>query len=376
MVAAAQLHRVAAAASREAGGVPVELLGDYLAIVVDAAATGRRLTAAELSACRDRGADAARAQVALRELVDLYLSATWRLWRLLPTSRSGGVRDLGEAVLRAADDAVASATDGYQQARRALVRHEITDRREFVDDLLSGRADVAGMVERAERHGLNLAGQHTVSVVVSRDPITDASPVIARLERALSTAQISALVASKEGRLVCVAADDTDRVTAALTRTVRSGAGTRIGIGRAYAGPAGVLRSYDEACNALEVAARLELPGPAARAADLLVYQVLGRDRAALVDLVRAVLEPLTRARDGAEPLLHTLDVYFASAAVAAEAARRLHLSVRAVTYRLARVRALTDHDADDPAQRYTLQTAVLGARLLDWPAEPLPDQT
>jgi DNA-binding PucR family transcriptional regulator len=87
------------------------------------------------------------------------------------------------------------------------------------------------------------------------------------------------------------------------------------------------------------------------------------------------VLDPLTRARDGAEPLLHTLDVYFASGAVAAEAARRLHLSVRAVTYRLARVRTLTDHDPDEPAQRYTLQTAVLGARLLGWPAEPLPEQ-
>ncbi len=57
---------------------------------------------------------------------------------------------------------------------------------------------------------------------------------------------------------------------------------------------------------------------------------------------------------------------------MAAEAARRLSLSVRALTYRLDRVRQLTGADPADPVQRYTLQTAVIGARLLDWPAKPL----
>jgi DNA-binding PucR family transcriptional regulator len=100
---------------------------------------------------------------------------------------------------------------------------------------------------------------------------------------------------------------------------------------------------------------------------------VIGRDRAALIDLVRAVLVPLTHARGGAVPLLRTLEVYFAAGANTAEAARRLHLSVRAVTYRLDRVRTLTAHNPDDSADRFTLQTAVLGARLLGWPAQALP---
>ena len=59
---------------------------------------------------------------------------------------------------------------------------------------------------------------------------------------------------------------------------------------------------------------------------------------------------------------------------IATEAAARLHLSVRAVTYRLARVAALTGHDPADPADRFTLQTAVAVARLLGWPQEPLPE--
>jgi DNA-binding PucR family transcriptional regulator len=57
---------------------------------------------------------------------------------------------------------------------------------------------------------------------------------------------------------------------------------------------------------------------------------------------------------------------------VAAEAARRLRLSVRAVTYRLERIHKLTGTDPADPVHRYTLQTAVIGARLLGWPDNQL----
>jgi DNA-binding PucR family transcriptional regulator len=74
------------------------------------------------------------------------------------------------------------------------------------------------------------------------------------------------------------------------------------------------------------------------------------------------------RSRGGAEPLLTTLDAYFAAGGVTTETARRLHLSVRAVTYRLGRIKALTGYDATDPAQRFTINAAVLGAKLLGWP--------
>ena len=146
----------------------------------------------------------------------------------------------------------------------------------------------------------------------------------------------------------------------------------RVAFGRAYPGPGGVRRSYDEAGDALDVAARLGMPDPVVDASDLLIYQVILRDRAAITDLVSALLTPLARARGGAGPLLATLAEYYASGGVAAEAARRLHLSVRAVTYRLARVRELTGRDPADPAQGLALRVAVIGARMLDWPAVPL----
>jgi hypothetical protein len=75
------LAAITRAASREAGGVPPGLLGDYLPAVLDAFGSGRRLSATELAGYARSGEQAAEGGVALGGLVDLYLSATWRLWR-------------------------------------------------------------------------------------------------------------------------------------------------------------------------------------------------------------------------------------------------------------------------------------------------------
>jgi DNA-binding PucR family transcriptional regulator len=133
-----------------------------------------------------------------------------------------------------------------------------------------------------------------------------------------------------------------------------------------------VARSYEEARAALDLAGRLGLDDPVVEAASLLVYRMLLRDRAAIVELVDGVLRPLEQARGGPGPLLDTLEAYFACGGVAAETARRLHVGVRTVTYRLARIRELTGYAANDPTHRFTLEAAVLGARLLGWPDSPI----
>ncbi len=377
------------AASREAGGVPADLLGDYLPAVLDAARTGRRLTAAELAGYGQAGERAAESGVALRGLVDLYLSATWRLWRDLPgaADSAAALRASGLAVLRAADDAVAAAADGFERAHLSIARREEAERLEFFDDLLSGRGGLPDLLARGERLGLRLAGPHQVVLAGGTAAAEPAVPLGADVDRLVATAAAPSrsLTVIRGGRLVAVtgAADGGEgrRVAAALSHALASRPGAqpgpadrswRIAIGRAYPGPGGVLRSYQEAADALDVAARLSLADPVADAADLLVYQVLIRDRAAITDLVGAVLTPLQAARGGAGPLLATIEAYLACGGVAAEAARRLHLSVRAVTYRLARVKELTGKDPADPAQSLALHVAVIGARLLDWPATPL----
>ena len=401
------LAAIAAAASREAGGVPVGLLGDYLPAAAEAAAGGRRLAAAELSGYGRSGEQAALSGVALRGLVDLFLSATWRLWRELPADTSpAAVRAAGLAVLRAADDAVAAAAEGFERALLTVARREEAERREFFDDLLSGRGGVGDLIVRGEQLGLRLAGPHQVVVAGSAAPGAALNPAGVEVDAVVADAAAPSpvLVATRGGRIVAItgAADgsEADRVAGALARLLahaqpgvgpgraqagtgpgRAPAGTgpepappwRIVVGRPYPGPSGVVRSYEEAAEALDIAERLGLPEPVANAADLLVYQVLLRDRTAMTDLVRTVLMPLGAARGGAAPLLATLEAYFARGGVAAAAARDLHLSVRAVTYRLARVRELTGRDPGLPADALTLQVAVIGARLLDWPAVPLP---
>lgn len=101
---------------------------------------------------------------------------------------------------------------------------------------------------------------------------------------------------------------------------------------------------------------------------------MLTRGQSALVDRVYSVLHPLRQAGGGDGPLVETLAAYFDSGCVATTAAARLLLSVRSVTYRLAPVKTLTGFDPLDPGHRYTLQTAVLRAKLLDWPERHLPD--
>ena len=124
-------------------------------------------------------------------------------------------------------------------------------------------------------------------------------------------------------------------------------------VGRPYPGPSGVARSYEEAAEALDVAQRLGLPEPVVPAP-----RTCSSTRSCCATgqpspiWSRTVLIPLGAARGGAAPLLATLAAYFARGGVAAAAARDLHLSVRAVTYRLARVRDLTGRDPARPATR------------------------
>ena len=377
------LAAITRAASREAGGVPAGLLGGYLPAVLDAASSGRRLSAAELAEYARSGEDAAEGGVALRGLVDLYLSATWRLWRELPgdTGSLAALRAAGLAVLRAADDAVAAAAGGFERGYLSVARREEAERREFFEDLLSGRGGVADLLDRGERLGLRLAGPHQVMLAGSDGRSDAGSPAGTHIDAVVAeaAAPASSLVLSRRGRLVVIVGpadgEEAGMVAHALARALGSGAGGpgpppwRIAVGRSYPGPSGVVRSYDEAEDAFDVAQRLGLADPVVSAADLLIYQVLLRDRAAITDLVRTLLTPLARARGGAGPLLATLAAYYARGGVAAAAARDLHLSVRTVTYRLARVRELTGRDPARPGDALALQVAVIGARVLDWPA-------
>lgn len=390
------LVRVAEHASADAGGVSSELLGDYLPMLADAAAFGRFPGRAQIDAVRLQGRRAAEQGVSAGRGVDLYLSAARRVWAELPAvvreRDNEAVRAAAQAVLQVVDDAVASFADGHADAGRELVRREETLRRELVDDLLRGDAHLSELVERAEPFGLDLTRAHQVALAQPGQPLPSITAATSALERVVLDrfGDRDVLVATKEGLIVVLALADATGAPASsegLTSTgdlgrivhgelsrLRRGSPWRVALGRAHPGAYGMARSYEEAREGLTMATRMHLERPIIEPRDLLTYRVLARDQPALVDLVHSVLNPLVMARGGAGPLVETLAAYFDCGCVATAAASKLHLSVRAVTYRLDRVESLTGFDPLDPAHRFTLQAAVLGAKLLGWPERPLPE--
>ncbi|WP_151483265.1 PucR family transcriptional regulator [Streptomyces albicerus] len=345
--------------------IPEEYLDGYARILAEASATGRRLTRDELDSRRTLGERAAEAGYGLRALVGAHLATARAHW---PATAS-------ESTLAAVEQAVDAFAEGYERAQLLAVRQEEAARREFIDDLLHGRSDLGLLAERAERFGLRLSHAHAVAVAQGQAAYDEGDAVSREVERALigRFGDRSILVTTKDGRLVCIAPGDQEDVLTFFAKQAYAATdGGRVALGRSQPGPGGVVQSYEEALNARDLADRLGFDTPVLRAADLLVYPVLTRDRQAMADLVVSALGPLRMARGGAEPLLDTLTAYFDSGCVAAEAARRLSLSVRALTYRLDRIHKLTGANPADPVHRYTLQTAVIGARLLDWPENDL----
>ncbi|MBC9718351.1 helix-turn-helix domain-containing protein [Streptomyces sp. TRM66268-LWL] len=345
-----------------------EELGEYLQgftkILDEAVTTGRRLTRDELESRRALGLLAAESGQPLRPLLLAHLTAARSV-------RPGGV----DSVLAAVEQAVDAFMYGYERAQRLAVRQEEAARREFIDDLLYGRSDLGRLSQRAVRFGLVLTHAHAVAVTRGPDAYDDTHPVTRQLDGALVArfGERSILLTTKDGLLICIAPGDQQDVLAYFAKQAHAATdGGCTAIGRAHPGPGGVVHSYEEALNALELAERMHLDEPVLHAADLLVYPVLTRDREAMADLVRSTLGPMQQARGGAGPLLDTLGAYFDAGCIAAEAARRLSLSVRALTYRLERIHRLTGHNPADPQHRYTLQTAVIGARLLRWPEQEL----
>ncbi len=388
------LVRAAEGASKDAGGVSVVLLGDYLAMLADAATLGELPGRGAIDAVRRQGRLAAEQGVPVGRGIDLFLSAARRVWDELPSvireRDRAAVRAAAQAVLHVVDVAVAAFAEGHAEAGREMVRREETQRRELIEDLLRGDAHLSDLVERAEPFGLDLTRAHQVALAQPGKRLPSIAAATTSLERVVLDrfGDRDVLVATKDGWVVVIAlaeatgapptyggmgtTGDLGKIVYGELSRLSRGRPWRVAVGRAHPGAYGIARSYEEAREGLTMATRMQLDRPIVETRDLLTYRVLARDQPALVDLVHSVLNPLHQARGGAAPLVDTLVAYFNCGCVATTTATTLHLSVRAVTYRLERVKALTGFDALDPAHRFTLHAAVLGARLLGWPERPL----
>ena len=359
-------------AARDAGVEPT-MLGEYLRVVIDVVRSGQRLSHVDLETCRYQGEEAANQGIALSAVLDLYLSATWRVWAEIETraarSNATTVAAAAASMFRTADDAAEALADGYARAQRRTIRFEESLRREFVDDLLAGGGEPDLMLERAARFGFNLAGTHQVVVARTGRRLLDAGPIHSRVEaHVLATfGGRDVMVATKEGLLVCVFPGAArDPATGLIRSLEEAGEETwRLGVGSPGRGSGGLVRSYGEARQSLELAGRLNRVGSVAQFEELMPYRVLIADVGLVGELVTTVLGPLQRARGGAQHLIETLEAHIAASGNLSATARALHLSPRAVGYRLQRITQLTGHSPHDPEGRFVLELAVRARPLI-----------
>ncbi|MBC9726341.1 CdaR family transcriptional regulator [Streptomyces sp. TRM68367] len=359
-------------AGRTTGGLPHEQ------VLARAHARGHEFDDDDRARLRAIASRAADDGIPLRELIETHLHVHCHACPP-PTAQETdptATAATSAEVLRLMRDVALTLTEGYEAAHRAAIRREEEIRRVFIDGLLCGPGDLGRMAEQAHRVGFQLTGPHRVAVARARTPYTAAASATRYVEEAMAAYRDGpgCLVTAKDALLICVTAGNDGAVCEHFAKQVHRSAARhpRIVISRPRPGANGVVHSYHEARETLDLADRLGVTDPVIHASDLLVFQVLGRDRAAITDLVATVLGGLEQARGGPAPLLNTLIAYFDSGCAHTVTARRLGLSVRAVSYRIARIRTLTGYDPALPDQRYALQTASLGARLLNWPTQPL----
>lgn len=373
----AEVDRIVGEAAADAG-IDAGLLGEFPRAVLRAAGAGREPTRRELDRFHAAGEWAASEQIPLPAAIDLYLSTAWRLWRLAAAGQDASVpalAQMGELVLRAADDAVAAMSRGYVEQQRQRIRREEAARREFVDDLLSGTADVERLAEAATTFGVSLAGGHLVVVARAGRPLHDAGPVHGWVESQVFSrfGRQDVVVATKDGLLVCMfpasATDAPERLGSFLEEVAERS--WRVAAGTAESGPTGPARSYRRAVDTLVLGDRLGVESTVLRYEDLRPFHLLARDPHALGEVVDDVLGGLAGARGGDGPLLDTIEAYVAESGNITATARRLFLTPRAVTYRIATIRKLTGRDLTDPEDRFVLELAVRGRRLLSGSRKP-----
>jgi len=172
--------------------------------------------------------------------------------------------------------------------RAALaIRQQEATRREFVDDLLAGGGERAALEQRAADFGFNASGAHTVLVVRAERPLRDAGPVQGRVENQVQSrfGRRDVIVATKDGLLVCIfpsraeSPDPAHELAGFLSETATGS--WQVGVGRPGSGLGGVVRSYREAREALDLAERLGVADPIVRVDGVMAFRLLAGTRRA-----------------------------------------------------------------------------------------------
>lgn len=270
---------------------------------------------------------------------------------------------------------------------RAAAEAERRLRTDLLDELLAARAgttDASRLARKAARLGLRIRGRVWTVVIAPDDPegarAVAMDPLAQRVSRTLADAidlpggQVVArgttfvLLVPGEADLARVELIARAAADAAQART--GGYGFSAGIGSGPGGPGELRRLVSEAEKALALAQR----GSGRR--EVLAYTRLGVDRllleiadhkclGAYVDEWLGDLVSHDERGPAAAPLIETLEAVVAEGWNLRAAARRLHLHMNTLHYRLGRVQDVSGRDLDDPTTRLALAVALRAYLLL-----------
>ena len=247
--------------------------------------------------------------------------------------------------LRLVADGTRALCAGYADGQVESIRQEERQRTLLLEALLSEQPPEQ-VQEFATRLGVELTGRRSVLLVGEVN-----ETILDRLNDA------GALAAPQRGRIVAI-----------IGGRVPRGPETA-GLGRPGLGIPGIRSSYADAIRALGMARRLGLRGVVPYG-DVLPEALIAQDQTTLRELVDATLTPLRSARNGGPQYIETAAVWLQEGLSVAATARVLEVHERTVRYRLARIAKLTSLDLQHADDRFRLELAVRGARLLgDVPA-------
>ncbi len=271
--------------------------------------------------------------------------------------------------------------------QEAVTEAERRLRGDFFDDLLdnSGAAESAeALINRGRHLGYDLQRTYLALAIAADGPELVGRRSDALIERVarevseyLTNRRAIGLVAPRRQAVALFFASEANGDLSSVQRFAEElrdylagplAVSVSIGLGRYHPGIAGLRAAYREAEQACQIGREFFGPGQVTAFADLGVYRLLYafRQSSELTQFCEETLAPLTDydAKNGMA-LVETLEVFFRCDASLREAADALYLHRNSLAYRLRRISEITGLDLDNLEDRFRLQLALKGLRLV-----------
>lgn len=346
---------------------------------IGALRAGRGPTDEELGFILASASKRAREGVPLSGLLQAYRLGAQLAWAEAKTVvgddpvRLRAGLDLASALMEWVDLVSGAVAQSYLEEYERLSSDREASRRDFLDGVLSGALTDEEVLARAEALGLDPTTPATVAVLALAEPPGDEASLrsvqhrLRTLAAELPEAERSLVVArGAEVVLVFPSAGEADDMTTHLRSLAERASDAlevevRAGVGRARESLTEIAPSYREASIALAAARASANTSPVSLYGEMLVEELILRERGVSRRLAQSLLEPLAAYPELKTTLIEYLDHGPSLPAVA----KRLFLHPNTVSYRLARIRDLTGRDPKTPAGVAELFLALRAAQLI-----------